>query len=187
MSIERSTHLASSRWHALAETRIAQGVGVLLFAVLTALSAKLALPVPGTAVPFTFQTVAVLLAGVLLGARLGAASQLLYLGAGLAGLPVFAAGVVLGPTGGYLIAFPLAAYLTGVVAGRSAWRLLSGMLLGLATIYAGGIAWLALLFNGTDAFSLGVLPFLGADLVKVVLALAVALVLRDRTRSTFNG
>ncbi|MGH7539390.1 MAG: biotin transporter BioY, partial [Gemmatimonadota bacterium] len=85
-------------------------IAVLAFAALTALGARIAVPLPGTPVPFTFQVVAVLLAGVLLGPRLGAASQAAYLAAGASGLPIFAAGggvaYLLGPTGGYLLAFP---------------------------------------------------------------------------------
>ena len=86
--------------------------------VLTAAAAQISVPLPFTPVPFTFQPMVVLLGAALLGPRLGASSQLLYLAPGIAGLPVFAASPMLpqggarllGPTGGYLMAYPLAAF-----------------------------------------------------------------------------
>lgn len=89
---------------------------ILSFSVLTVIGAQFAIPV--NPVPFTLQTMIVLLAGALLGPKNGAYSQIVYLGAGAIGLPVFAGGtlgiaVLFGPTGGYLLAFPLGAYLTG--------------------------------------------------------------------------
>src|SRR5213596_3240737 len=93
---------------------------VVLGAVLVALAAQVAVPLPGTPVPFTLQPLAVLLVGGLLGARLGALSMILYLAMGAAGLPVFTPTVPLvgvarlfGPTGGYLLAYPVAAYAVG--------------------------------------------------------------------------
>src|SRR5512135_696439 len=100
-------------------------VAAVLFAtVATIAAAQVSIPLPFTPVPFTLQPMIVLLGGAALGARLGAASQLAYLAAGLAGLPVFAASPVLppgiarllGPTGGYLLAYPFAAALTGFLA-----------------------------------------------------------------------
>jgi len=93
---------------------------VVLGAVLVALAAQVAVPLPGTPVPMTLQPMAVLLVGGLLGARLGALSMILYLAMGAAGLPVFTPTVPLlgvarlfGPTGGYLLAYPVAAWATG--------------------------------------------------------------------------
>ena len=94
---------------------------VVFVAALTAAAAQISIPLPFTAVPFTFQPMVVLVGGLALGPRLAVASQVLYLAAGMAGLPVFAASTVLppgvgrllGPTGGYLMAFPLAAFVTG--------------------------------------------------------------------------
>src|SRR5437763_1622693 len=104
---------------ALGVRRAALGVRVLavvLGAVLVALAAQVAVPLPGTPVPMTLQPMAVLLVGGLLGARLGALSMILYLAMGAAGLPVFTPTVPLvgvarlfGPTGGYLLAYPVAA------------------------------------------------------------------------------
>jgi biotin transport system substrate-specific component len=153
--------------------------GIVGFAVLTALGARVAVPLPGTPVPFTFQVLAVLLAGYLLGPTAGAASQALYLAAGAAGLPVFAAGggaaYLLGPTGGYLMAFPLAAALVGVATTRRsgpAWHA-AGLAAGVAAIYLGGAAWLGLVTDHEAAFAAGVAPFLLADALKAALALAI--------------
>lgn len=164
-------------------------VGVVAFAAATAVGAKVALPLPGTPVPFTFGPLFVLLAGALLGARLGAASQALYLAVGLAGAPVFAMGggaaYLLGPTGGYLLAYPAAAFVAGALASGGAARTLLGLLAGLGVVYAGGLAWLGVLGSLTTAVALGVTPFLVADLVKVLLALLVARRLRQRALELF--
>ena len=153
-------------------------IGVVALAAATAVGARISVLIPGTPVPFTFQPLFVILAGVLLGSRLGAASQALYLAAGIAGLPVFVAGggaaYLLGPTGGYLMAYPLAAWLAGSGVRRGTGRLLAGLLAALAAIYVGGLAWLAIVGNVTTAVALGVAPFLLADLVKVGIAAAVS-------------
>ena len=166
-------------------------LALLVMAVLTALSAKVALPLPGTPVPFTFQPLAVLLAGGLLGARLGAGSQLVYLAIGAGGLPVFAAGgglaYLLGPTGGYLLAYPAAAALAGAFAGGGRWNALLGLLAGLGAIYAGGLTWLGILGGFDLAVASGLAPFLLADLVKVILALAVVMRLRRGLRRSLRS
>lgn len=182
MTLMHSNTLSQPR--ALAASPVVRRtVAVAAFAAATALSAKIALPLPGTPVPFTFQPLVVLLAGGLLGARLGASSQVLYLLAGLAGLPVFALGggaaYLLGPTGGYLLALPAAAFLAGALRG-GALRTLLGLTLGLGAIYAGGLAWLALVGTVTGAVAMGLLPFVLADVAKVGLALLVVLRLRER-------
>jgi biotin transport system substrate-specific component len=167
-------------------------VAVVAGALLVALAAQVALPLPGTPVPFTLQVPAVLLVGGLLGAPLGAASMALYLGLGIAGLPVFAAlgplgpARLLGPTGGYLLAYPVAAALTGRLLGSGrSWLTLGGALLaGLAVIYLGGVAQLSVLTGDLGrAVRLGSLPFLPFDLVKLLL---VGLVLR-RFTPTFRA
>jgi biotin transport system substrate-specific component len=164
-------------------------IGVAAFAAATAVGAKIALPIPGTPVPFTFQPLFVLLAGAVLGARLGAASQALYLAVGMTGLPVFAAGggaaYLLGPTGGYLMAFPVAAFLAGLGARASAPRMLAALLAGLAAIFAGGLAWLSL--TGAGAVQWGLTPFMLADLVKVGLVLLVAQRVQGRAATAFDG
>lgn len=163
---------------------------VLFVATLTAAAAQVSVPLPFTPVPLTLQPMVVLLGGAALGARLGMASQVVYLLAGIAGLPVFAASPLLpqgllrllGPTGGYLISYPLAAFVAGALAERGFdRRYLSSVLAmtaGLAVVYAGGIAWLAwfaqpALFDLGGALRAGLYPFLAGDLVKICLAAAV--------------
>lgn len=166
---------------------------VMTFALLTAFSAHVAAPLPGTAVPVSLQTLVVLLSGMLLGPALGAAAQTAYLMAGAAGLPVFAAGLgvpyLFGPTGGYLLAFPAAAAVAGAIAarapsgtgGRVAMLTLAGVLATL-TVYAGGTAQLTLLTgDAAGALRMGVLPFLIGDLAKLAFAVIVALRIRRRT------
>jgi len=149
---------------------------VLFAAVLTGAAAQLAVTVPWTAVPFTLQPVAVVLAGAVLGARLGALSQTLYLALGVTGAAMFALSPVLapgvarlvGPTGGFLLAFPLAAFATGWLADRGWTRSYAGavaaMLGGLAVLYAGGGLWLAALAGPSSLVTLW--AFAAADLVK---------------------
>lgn len=153
---------------------------VVVAAGLTALSARVAVPLPGVAIPFTLQPVAVLLSGLLLGARGGALAQLSYLAAGAAGLPVFAAGggaaYLLGPTGGYLLAFPVAAAAAGAIAGRrgGTLRVVAGGLAGLAVLHAGGLAWLAALAGPEAAREVGIARFAAGDMLKVALAAVIA-------------
>src|SRR3989454_295552 len=135
---------------------IRRAAAVVLGALLVAAAAQVAVPLPGTPVPMTLQPLAVLLVGGLLGARLGATSMVLYLALGIAGLPVFTPTVpllgiarLLGPTGGYLLAYPVAAWVVGwlVTPGLApgvtppAWgRVAMGVLCGLALIHVGGLA-----------------------------------------------
>ncbi len=166
-------------------------LAVIVFAAATALGAYVYVPIPGTVVPVTLQTLFVVLSGLLLGPWLGMTAQLAYLGAGLAGAPIFAGGAglsaLLGPTGGYLLAFPAAAWLAGRVAGAprpglaSLLRLALAAVLGGALILASGAAWLAPFVGGGDkAIVAGVLPFLVGDGLKSVLALLSARAFRRR-------
>src|ERR1051326_7136981 len=111
--------------------RVAERAGAVAFvAALTAAAAQISVPLPFTPVPLTFQPMIVLLGAMALGARLGMTSQVLYLALGIAGVPVFAASPVLpqgilrlfGPTGGYLMAYPLAAFVAGTLAERGFGR-----------------------------------------------------------------
>ena len=126
---------------------------VLFVAALTAAAAQISVPLPFTSVPLTFQPMIVLLGGLALGSKLGLASQVVYLAAGIAGLPVFAASAtlppgplrLLGPTGGYLMAYPVAAFVVGYLAERGFGRRyvtsVLAMLAGLTVIYACGVTW----------------------------------------------
>ncbi len=169
-----------------------QVIGVAVFAMATAFGARVVIPLPGTPVPFTLQVLFVLLAGATLGPRLGAASQAAYLMTGALGAPVFAAGgglaYLLGPTGGYLLAFPAAAFAVGGIAGRFAGRLrlLGGLVVGALVIQAGGAAWLASMTGSLEqALAFGVGPFLALDLVKVGLAALISARLRPRALELF--
>jgi biotin transport system substrate-specific component len=159
-------------------------------ALVVAVAAQAAVPVPFSPVPMTLQPLAVLVVGGLLGAAGGAAALATYLGLGVLGLPVFAGGSggivhLLGPTGGYLLAFPAAAALTGALAdgGTGVLRVLLACAAGMVLIHAGGVSQLALL--GGDpaaAFRIGFVPFLTGDLLKVGLAAGLILALRPVVR-----
>ncbi|HSN69389.1 MAG TPA: biotin transporter BioY [Thermoanaerobaculia bacterium] len=149
--------------------------------LILALSAQLAIPIPFSPVPMTLQPLALLLIGAAFGPARAAATATLYLLEGAAGLPVFAFGqggvaYLLGPTAGYLFAFPLAAAIAGWAASRGWTRnpisTIPGMALALGVIHAGGWSWLtaAMGLTSAAAFTAGVLPFLAADGVKLALA-----------------
>ena len=172
---------------ALDVRRAAQGVRVLaviLGAVLVAVAAQVSIPLPGTQVPMTLQPMAVLLVGGLLGARLGALSLILYLAMGASGLPVFTPSPVLppgfarliGPTGGYLLAYPVAAWAVGAVVadGSRVWRVACGVLAGLVLIHLGGLAQLTIITgNVSGAARLATWPFLLGDLLKLAILVPV--------------
>jgi biotin transport system substrate-specific component len=168
-----------------------KAVAVLFFTALTAAAAQISVPLPFTQVPLTFQPTVVLLSGLVLGPRLGAMSQILYLAAGIAGLPVFAASPILapgawrllGPTGGYLLSYPLAAFVAGALARRGFDRRyltsILAMALGLVVVYACGTLWLAYASVGGSAVGLasalatGLAPFVVADIVKLAAAAGI--------------
>lgn len=162
---------------------------VALMAALTAVGAQIVIPLPFSPVPFTLQVPMVILSGLLLGVRYGTLAQTVYVLIGAAGAPVFAffsggLGVILGPTGGYLISYPLAAAVAGLAAGAAARserrRALAAScaagLAALAVIYALGAAWLAFQMQlpAAAAIAQGVLPFVIFDLIKVGVAALVA-------------
>jgi biotin transport system substrate-specific component len=169
-----------------------RGVAAGLGALLVALSAQVVVPVPFSPVPMTLQPLAVLAVGGLLGPIAGVSALIIYIALGALGLPVFAGGGsgilrLLGPTGGYLLAFPVAAGVTGALTGRvpqSPLRVLLACALGMVIIHAGGVAQLALL-GGDPALALrvGFIPFLTGDLVKVGLAAALILIAGPKVRS----
>jgi biotin transport system substrate-specific component len=175
-------------------------VAIPLGALMVALAAQVSVPVPFSPVPMTLQPLAVLAVGGLLGSVGGLSALVLYLVMGILGLPVFAGGAsggfhLLGPTGGYLLAFPVAAAVTGALArpvatspgrgdARAVLQVLLACALGMVIIHVGGVAQLALL--GGDpalAFRVGFIPFLTGDLVKVGLAAALILAAGPKIRS----
>jgi biotin transport system substrate-specific component len=167
-------------------------LAVVAGAVLVAVSAQFAVPLPGTPVPVTFQVAAVLIVGGLLGPRLGATSLALYILMGAAGLPVFqplgvpGAARLIGPTGGYLLAYPLAAAVAGlVVRDATQWgRLLGGLTLAAVVIHVGGVAQLVIISGGiTSAIVMGSVPFLLGDVLKICLAALVVRRLAPTTRA----
>lgn len=145
---------------------------------LTALAAQIVVPLQP--VPFTLQTFSVLLVGAALGSLRGALSMLVYLAAGLVGVPVFAsatggAHVVLGATGGYLVGFVVAAGMVGWIVERTGARALptaAALLGGSAVVYAVGVPWLAVALGMTpgDAAAAGLYPFLAGDAIKLAAA-----------------
>ena len=153
---------------------------VVAASLIIALAAKVAVPVPFSPVPMTLQPLAVLLIGAALGARRGAAAAALYLLEGALGLPVFAHPLgLLGPTAGYLYAFPVAAGLVGALAERgwttTALRTAAAMAAGIAVIHLGGWSWLASVMGmgAKTAFAAGVAPFLAGDLLKIAIGTAI--------------
>ena len=160
---------------------------VALMAAVTAVAAQIAIPI--FPVPFTLQVLAVVLSGFLLGSRYGALAQAIYVLVGAVGVPVFAEfsgglGRVLGPTGGYLVAYPIAAAVAGLAAPtvaratrrRALWVGSFWGCAGLAVIYAIGATWLAVVTDLPLAVAVaqGVLIFVPFDLIKVALAVLVA-------------
>ena len=178
-------------WTTGAATSAGMRVAAVLFiTALTAAGAQISIPLGFTPVPLVMQDMVVLLGGAALGSRLGMAAQVVYLLAGISGLPVFAASPVLpqgplrllGPTGGYLISYPFAAFLTGYLAERGFDRRYStsvlAMACGLVVIFAFGVTWLAIFARpaavGFDAaLRAGLYPFLLGDVFKIFLGAAV--------------
>ena len=171
-----------------ARFRTAEQAGAVVFVtILTAIAAQISIPLPFTPVPFTFQPMVVLVGAAALGPRLGMMSQILYLAVGIAGLPVFAASPVLpqgvarlaGPTGGYLMSYPFAAFVAGWLAERGFDRHYAthaaAMIAGLLVVFAGGVAWLSLgtAHGAASSLATGFYPFILPDLAKLLVAAGV--------------
>jgi len=155
-------------------------IWIVAFSLVTAACAQISIHVPFVPVPITGQTFGVLLSGAVLGWRRGFLSQVGYLAEGAAGLPVFADGAgsalhLVGPSGGFLLCFPIAAALVGYLveqgAGRSTWKLAGGLVSADVLILATGSLWLRLLFHIplAEAWRLGFYPFLLVEVAKVLL------------------
>ena len=190
MSLHHLTLALPTSSALLATRTIGRGVTLAFaFSCLTALLAQLSIPLPFSPVPITGQTLGVLLTGFALGARYGTLSIIFYLAEGAIGLPVFAGGVAgisafFGPSAGYLLAFPIAAFLAGLAADRgwtqSGGKLLLAIIVSHLPIYLCGVAGLAIWMRVADPsqtlaslFALGILPFLPGDALKSLLMLAI--------------
>jgi len=171
--------------------QVAIVVGASLF---VALCARITIPIPGTPVPLTVQNFGVLLVGLLLGSRRGLVALVLYLAEGAMGMPVFSpvspvgpGGIahLLGPTGGFLLAYPVVAWLAGYVMehGRKTFaRAALGGLLGEVVLFTGGLTWLAVLTHSVaQAFRWGLYWFLFAEIIKVMMAAGIAVQWRRRS------
>ena len=155
---------------------------VFAFSLLVALCAQIVIPVGP--VPITGQTFAVLLTGALLGSRLGAMAMIVYLIEGASGLPFFYGGHgglahFFGPTGGYLVAFPAGAFITGAFAengwDKRFWSAVVAMAVGSLVILLAGWAWFAVVMHTSPlaAFQVSVMPHIAGDLIKILLAAAL--------------
>src|SRR5215468_7841469 len=177
---------SESRIHPL----LAEGIIVIAASLFVAICAHIAIPLWFTPVPLTLQTFAVILVGLTLGSRRGFAALLVYLAEGAAGLPVFAPGPagiakLMGITGGYLISYPLAAFLAGSMAERwhsverrfsPALHIISGALIAELVVFTSGAFrfWSLTHFDTRTLLAMSVLPFLPGEAIKVAFACALA-------------
>jgi biotin transport system substrate-specific component len=171
-------------------------IGVIFFVLATALGAYVRIPVTGSPVPITLQTFFVMLSGAVLGRRLGSFSQFCYLVLGAAGLPIFqgysfGASYLLGPTGGYIVGFLFAAYLIGRMTktpDRGSAFVIASFTAASLVIYAFGISWLIFLYRISirKAFSVGVLPFITGDILKVLFAAFIYSKISRRVKAVFS-
>lgn len=178
---------------------VAHGViGVFGFILLTAAGAFVRIPLPFTPVPITLQTFFVLLSGAVLGRKLGILSQAGYVTLGMFGLPIFAGAAggalyILGPTGGYLVGFIVAAYVVGRIIrlkekASFTWIVLA-MLAGSLIIYIFGVTRLAFFLNVgfQKALALGMLPFIPGDIIKLLAAALIYKGIEKRVRAIYPG
>jgi biotin transport system substrate-specific component len=163
-----------------------QAAIVISASLFVALCARISVPLPGTPVPLTLQNFGVLAVGLLLGSRRGFAALTLYLAEGAVGLPVFSMGAgiayLLGPTGGFLLAYPIVAFVAGYiyehsakkVSGRFVWAVLASLAAELV-LFASGLSWLAILTHSVSlAIKFGLYWFVFAEVIKVLMAAGVA-------------
>ncbi|MDB5036576.1 MAG: hypothetical protein JWQ35_104 [Bacteriovoracaceae bacterium] len=179
-TITLSSTRSTFSWKA-ASIQLAQ---ICLFTALTALAAQIRFPLPGNPVPITLQSLAVILSGAFLGSRKGALSQILLIVLGSAGLAVFSQPnpgyiVLLGPTGGYIFGFVLAAYVSGWISENTPKTSFTNrniqLFLASLFIFLPGVVWLKT-YTGqslTHAIQLGFVPFIVGDLVKTVIAASI--------------
>ena len=171
-------------------------LGTAFFILATALGAYVRIPVPGTPIPITLQTFFVVLSGAVLGKKLGAFSQIGYIFLGVMGLPVFqgyASGIAhaFGPTGGYLVGFMAASYLIGKMLEKedsNPYKIIISLVAGNAVLYSFGIIWLMFLYRISllNAITIGVMPFLAVEAVKISAAAFIYRAIAKRSKSIFS-
>ncbi len=171
-------------------------IGVICFILATAAGAFIRIPLPFTPVPITLQTFFVLLAGAVLGKKLGILSQAGYVILGLFGAPIFAgahagAAYFMGPTGGYILGFALASWAVGKIMGMkynpgSSWTMIS-MISGAVVYFSLGALWLSVVLHVSiaKAVMLGVIPFIPGDIVKILSAAALYNLVHVRVREIY--
>jgi biotin transport system substrate-specific component len=172
------------REHTFASEAARQVALVVGASLVVALCARITIPLPFTPVPLTVQNFGVLLVGLLLGSRRGFAALALYLAEGAMGMPVFnpmgPGGIAqfLGPTAGFLLAYPLVAWVAGYVmehGNKNFVRAALGGLFGEVVLFTGGLTWLAILTHSvTQAVRWGLYWFLFAEVIKVLMAAGIA-------------
>ena len=171
-------------------------IGVSFFILATALGAYVRIPLKASPVPITLQTFFVILSGAVLGKRRGLYSQLGYILLGSMGLPIFQGAAfgmpyLLGPTGGYLAGFMVAAYVVGRLTDGASGvgRTLLSFAIGSLVIYAFGISWLVHMYKVSliHAISIGILPFIPGDLVKISFAAIIYSRISQRSKSVFSA
>ena len=162
---------------AVSNTLIRDLLLILAGSLVVALAARVAIPLPFSPVPISLQTGVVALVGATLGWRRGSLALIAYIGEGMVGLPVFALGrsgiaVAIGPSGGYLVGFIIAAFAAGLLIergwGRDPLRALATFAIALAVVYVPALPWLATFVGPDNVVTQGLLPFIPGDLVKIV-------------------
>jgi len=158
---------------------VKNAVKVLTASIIIGLSAYIAVPLPFTPVPLVLQCSVVLFMAAMLGSKKGFLATAAFIAQGALGLPVFAGGAhgpfsLLGPTGGYLVGYLAAAYLTGyfceITREKTVLKTVNAMFAGNLVIYLFGMTWLSTFVGFSSAFMLGVAPFIVGDIIKILIA-----------------
>lgn len=165
-------------------------IGVSFFILATMLGSYVRIPVPGSPVPITLQTLFVLLSGAVLGKRLGVFSQIGYMVLGALGVGVAGLAFLFGPTGGYIIGFAPAAFIVGLLLRGERpglGRTILAFTVGSAVVYVSGMLWLVHVYgiNLSNAISAGVLPFIPGDIAKIALSVLIYSNISARSREIF--
>ena len=189
------TVLELARKELILDKKVTAVIGVVSFIILMACSAFIRVPLPFTPVPLTLQTFAVLLTGAVLGKKLGSISQAGYIGLGAAGLPIFSGAgfglaYLMGPTGGYLVGFITAAWVIGQIIGDKKsgfFKILFAMFIGEIILFSLGVTWLSisLHFGIVKALTLGLLPFVIGDVIKLLAAATLYYEIQGRVREIY--